>query len=76
MHSISFGPQEEHAVKVLGLHWDTNTDKFSYHTSLQQISSTKRHVLSVIVRLFDPIFGTLDPMLFVGKVLHATIMVQ
>ncbi|CAI6362720.1 unnamed protein product [Macrosiphum euphorbiae] len=40
--SISFDPREEHAVKVLGLHWDTKTDKFAYHTRLDQISSTKR----------------------------------
>ncbi|XP_022171761.1 uncharacterized protein LOC111034731 [Myzus persicae] len=60
--SISFDPREEHAVKVLGLHWDPITDKFAYHTSLNQISSTKRQVLSVIARLFDPI-GALGPML-------------
>jgi len=51
---------------VLGLHWDPNTDQFAYHTSIQQISSTKRHVLSVIARIFDPI-GTLGPMLLWAK---------
>ncbi|XP_060871376.1 uncharacterized protein LOC132945621 [Metopolophium dirhodum] len=66
VQAISFDPQEEHAVKVLGLHWDTNTDKFVYHTSLQQTSSTKREVLSVIARLFDPI-GALGPMLLWAK---------
>lgn len=61
--SISFDPREEHAVKILGLHWNTNTtDKFGYHTSLERISSTKRQVLSVIVRSFDP-NGALGPML-------------
>lgn len=64
--SISFDPREEHAVKVLGLHWDTNTDKFAYHTSLHQISSTKRQLLSAIPRLFDPI-GALGPMLLWAK---------
>ncbi|CAI6347553.1 unnamed protein product [Macrosiphum euphorbiae] len=64
--SISFDPREEHAVKVLGLHWDTKTDKFAYHTRLDQISSTKRQVLSVIARLFDPI-GALGPMLLWAK---------
>lgn len=66
VQSISFDPREEHAVKVLGLHWDINTDKFAYHTCLQQISSTKRQVLSVIARLFDPI-GPLGPMLLWAK---------
>jgi len=64
--SISFDPREEHAVKVIGLHWDPNTDKFAYHTSLNQISSTKRQVLSVIARLFDPI-GAIGPMLLWAK---------
>ncbi|CAI6345551.1 unnamed protein product [Macrosiphum euphorbiae] len=64
--SISFDPREEHAVKVLGLHWDTKTDKFAYHTRLDQISLTKRQVLSVIARLFDPI-GALGPMLLWAK---------
>lgn len=62
VQSMSFDPREEHAVKVLGLHWDTNTDSFAYHTSLQQPSSTKRQVLSIIARLFDPV-GALGPML-------------
>lgn len=66
VQSISFDPREAHAVKVLGLHWDTKTDKFAYHTSLQQTSSTKRQVLSVIARLFDPI-GALGPMLLWAK---------
>lgn len=62
-----FDPREEHAVKVLGLHWDPHTDQFAYHTSIQQnISSTKRQVLSVIARLFDPI-GALGPMLLWAK---------
>jgi len=66
VQSMSFDPREEHAVKVLGLHWDTNTDSFAYHTSLQQTSSTKRQVLSIIARLFDPI-GALGPMLLWAK---------
>ncbi|XP_022165266.1 uncharacterized protein LOC111030183 [Myzus persicae] len=64
--SMSFDPREEHAVKVLGLYWVTNTDKFAYHTSLKQMSSTKRQVLSVIARLFDPI-DALGPMLLWAK---------
>ncbi|CAI6359149.1 unnamed protein product [Macrosiphum euphorbiae] len=66
VQSMSFDPREEHAVKVLGLHWDTNIDSFAYHTSLQQTSSTKRQVLSIIARLFDPV-GALGPMLLWAK---------
>ncbi|XP_025205862.1 uncharacterized protein LOC112602140 [Melanaphis sacchari] len=66
VQSMSFDPRDEHSVKVLGLHWDTITDCFAYHTSLQQTSSTKRQVLSIIARLFDPI-GALGPMLLWAK---------
>lgn len=64
--SVSFDPRDDHAVKVLGLHWDTNTDSFAYHTSIQHASSTKRQILSVIARLFDPI-GALGPVLLWAK---------
>lgn len=63
---MSFDPREDHAVKVLGLHWDTNTDSFAYHTSLQQTSSTKRQVLSIIAHLFHPV-GALGTMLLWAK---------
>lgn len=62
INSVTFDPRDEHSVKVLGLHWDTEADNFAYHTSVQQPSSTKRHVLSIIARLFDPI-GALGPIL-------------
>jgi len=64
--SVSFDPRDEHSVKVLGLHWNTSTDNFAYHTSIQQTSSTKRQVLLVIARLFDPI-GALGPFLLWAK---------
>jgi len=64
--SVSFDPQDEQSVKVLDLHWITNSDNFAYHTRIQQISSTKRQVLSVIARLFDPI-GALGPLLLWAK---------
>lgn len=67
-------PGEEHAVKVLGLHWDPNTDQFAYHTSIQQISSTKRQVLSVIARVFDPI-GALGLILLWAKCFFTITMV-
>ncbi|CAI6364994.1 unnamed protein product [Macrosiphum euphorbiae] len=64
--SVSFDPRDEQSVKVLGLHWNTNNDNFAYHTSIQQTASTKRQVLSVIARLFDPI-GALGPLLLWAK---------
>ncbi|XP_022161617.1 uncharacterized protein LOC111027526 [Myzus persicae] len=65
-NSVSFDPRDEHSVKVLGLHWDTTNDNFAYHTSIPQASSTKRQVLSIIARLFDPI-GALGPLLLWAK---------
>lgn len=66
VNSVSFDPKDDHSVKVLGLHWDTNTDNFAYHTRVQETSASKRKVLSVIARLFDPI-GALGPMLLWAK---------
>ncbi|CAI6373987.1 unnamed protein product [Macrosiphum euphorbiae] len=65
-NSVSFDPRDEHSVKVLGLHWNTTNDNFAYHTSIPQTSSTKRQVLSIIARLFDPI-GALGPLLLWAK---------
>lgn len=64
--SVSFDPQDEHSVKVLGLHWNTEADNFGYYSSMHQISSTKCQVLSVIARLFDSI-GAFGPMLLWAK---------
>jgi len=59
-NSVSFDPRDEHSVKVLGLHWDTESGHFAYLISVHQPSSTKRQVLLIIARLFDPI-GALGP---------------
>jgi len=65
-NTISFDPKDDHAVKVLGLHWDTNIDHFAYHINVTETSLSKRKVLSVIARLFDPI-GAVGPMLLWAK---------
>jgi len=65
-NSVSFDPRDEHSVKVLGLHWNTTNNSFTYHTSIPQTSSTKRQVLSNIARLFDPI-NALGPLLLWAK---------
>lgn len=70
MSQTSFDPKDDHSVKVLGLHWDTRSDQFAYHTQALETHSytqlSKRMVLSVIARLFDPI-GALGPMLMWAK---------
>ncbi|CAI6369436.1 unnamed protein product [Macrosiphum euphorbiae] len=62
----SFDPKEDHSIKVLGLYWDTDSDYFAYHTRTPEPQLSKRKVLSVIARLFDPI-GALGPMLMWAK---------
>ncbi|XP_022164862.1 uncharacterized protein LOC111029924 [Myzus persicae] len=62
----SFDPKEDQTLKVLGLHWDTDSDYFAYHTRTPESQLSRRKVLSVIARLFDPI-GSLGPMLMWAK---------
>lgn len=53
-------------VKVLGLHWDPIQDVIGYHVSPESGIFTKRGVLSVIARLYDPV-GLLAPVTFWAK---------
>lgn len=45
---------------VLGLHWCPNNDTFSYSVDLSTQATTKRQVLSMIAKLYDPC-GFLSP---------------
>lgn len=63
-----FEPKNEQAVKVLGIHWDTNQDTFGYHSTIEEVTPTKRSVLSTIARLYDPI-EALSPTIFWAKCL-------
>ncbi|XP_065354424.1 uncharacterized protein LOC135948897 [Calliphora vicina] len=56
-------------VKTLGLLWNTTTDCFQYSVSLMESSDkiTKRHVLSEISKIYDPI-GWLAPMVIRHKI--------
>ncbi|XP_046661212.1 uncharacterized protein LOC124354637 [Homalodisca vitripennis] len=51
---------------ILGLHWDPVEDCFRYNFKHQRGSLTKRHVLSLIARLYDPC-GFLSPLIMVAK---------
>ena len=54
-------------LKVLGLNWDPMTDTFTFRTSEDNVSWTKRTVVSHISKVFDPC-GFLAPFLITGKV--------
>lgn len=53
-------PKNEHAVKVLGLHWNLTLD---YHVNINEVIPAKRSILPTIARLFD-LIGTLGPVVF------------
>ncbi|KAL6417650.1 hypothetical protein ACFW04_014406 [Cataglyphis niger] len=64
---LSWTPQESHAT--LGLHWHPNGDCFSFSTRFLTVAAyTKRSVLSLTARLFDPL-GWLAPTVIRTKVM-------
>ncbi|XP_077280429.1 uncharacterized protein LOC143907486 [Temnothorax americanus] len=63
----SWRPQESHAT--LGLQWHPCLDSFSFATKTSLVTSfTKRAVLSLTARLFDPL-GWLAPVVVSAKIL-------
>lgn len=61
---------EDVAVKTLGLNWHPNSDSFGFLVKVPDIDElvTKRAILSVVARLFDPL-GFLSPTIVVAKML-------
>ncbi|GFV95640.1 DUF1758 domain-containing protein [Trichonephila clavipes] len=51
---------EESTQKILGLLWDLNEDSFKVRAVLSDQVSTKRQMLSIIARIFDPL-GFVSP---------------
>ncbi|GFX86207.1 uncharacterized protein TNCV_2560891 [Trichonephila clavipes] len=52
----SFSTNTESAIKTLGISWKPTGDYFMFKVSVPSIASyTKRYVLSVIARLYDPL---------------------
>lgn len=59
---------ETSLIKILGLHWNSDTDTFHFaSTSATQRKITKRTILSEIARLFDPL-GLLAPVIIRAKI--------
>lgn len=54
------------SVQVLGMRWNAGEDFFSFHTNQFRLILTKRGVLSMIARIFDPL-GMLSPTIFYAK---------
>ncbi|XP_050302752.1 uncharacterized protein LOC126740670 [Anthonomus grandis grandis] len=60
---ITSDKENSSPIKVLGLQWNPSTDTFSYTCQPSDKSCTKRHILSEIARIFDPL-GFLSPVTF------------
>ncbi|XP_045477885.1 uncharacterized protein LOC123683032 [Harmonia axyridis] len=64
---LTFDQEDEHfSLKILGLQWDPKGDCFRFSFEPLNKSSTKRHLLSQIARIYDPI-GFLAPVTFLLK---------
>lgn len=61
---------DKSSIKTLGIRWNAMTDSFYYVIDPIEItpSATKRQILSVIAKLFDPL-GWLGPIVVVAKLL-------
>ncbi|GFQ70350.1 integrase catalytic domain-containing protein [Trichonephila clavata] len=64
----SFSTNTESAIKILGVSWKPTGDYFMFKVSIPSIASyTKRDVLSVIARLYDPL-GLIGPVISKAKI--------
>ncbi|GFW95012.1 integrase catalytic domain-containing protein [Trichonephila clavipes] len=59
---------EESTQKILGLFWDLNEDSFKVRAVLSDPVSTKRQMLSIIARIFDPL-GFVSPSTIILKII-------
>lgn len=70
-----YEPTIGQAVKILGLYWEPYEDKFGYRSTIEEMPLTKRSILSVLARFYDPI-GALGPMIFWAKCLMQELWCQ
>lgn len=63
---LSFDDDTGVGTKVLGLQWSQRDDTFRYAVQSENLITTKRGMLSLIARIFDPL-GLLAPVIFLAK---------
>ena len=73
-------PKTEQFVKILGIHWDVIQDEFYYDLSelikyAEAIPATKRSVLKLSAKIFDPI-GLLTPFTISMKILFQGLCIE
>lgn len=69
-HAISADKmfQEDEGLKLLGMYWNPCNDAFKFRMSpLESFTLTKRSVLSVIAKIYDP-FGWISPVVIAAKI--------
>jgi len=64
--SLTFEDGDGDGIKVLGLCWHHKDDQFKYVFQSESVILTKRGMLSLIARVFDPL-GLLSPVIFLAK---------
>jgi len=64
--SLPFNIDNLPQVQILGMKWNPDVDTFNYNVSSTKFVSSKRSMLSVIARIFDPL-GFLSPVIFHAK---------
>ncbi|XP_063236126.1 uncharacterized protein LOC134538623 [Bacillus rossius redtenbacheri] len=72
---LSFDPDCQAIIKVLGLQWSPGSDTFAYKIEESSNHATKRTILSTIARIFDPL-GWLCPLLMFAKLLLQILWLQ
>lgn len=63
---LPFEDSDGDGLKVLGLRWNHKGDYFGYHVQSDSVVYTKRGMLSLVARVFDPL-GLLAPVVFLAK---------
>lgn len=65
-NTVSLSNKEDAWIKLLGLQWEPNSDAFMFSFKTPTAVYTKRGILSVIARLYDPL-GFLTPVTLLMK---------
>lgn len=66
--NVSLTSNEDPNIKILGLQWNPNEDKFSYRIGNFVTVYSKRSILSTIAKIYDPL-GFLAPTILIAKLL-------
>ena len=73
LKDLDFGSDLLQMQRSLGLLWDTNSDTFTFRTSVDDKRFTRRGVLSVINSIYNPL-GFVAPVIIKGKLLMQSMM--